>query len=83
MSVTEEKFSEKFEAAAKSPKNRGAYYQEEATEKGMKKGIEKGKKEEKTETVKNGLKEGLSVELLSRLTDLSVEEIEKIKREFF
>ena len=35
MSVTEEKFSEKFEAAAKSPKNRGAYYQEEATEKGM------------------------------------------------
>ncbi len=35
MSVTEEKFSEKFEAAAKSPKNRGAFYQEEATEKGM------------------------------------------------
>ncbi|NIP99926.1 MAG: iron-sulfur cluster assembly scaffold protein SufE [Nitrospinaceae bacterium] len=35
MSVTEEKFSEKFEAAAKSPKNRGAYYQEEAAEKGM------------------------------------------------
>ena len=35
MSVTEEKFSEKFEAAAKGPKNRGAYYQEEATEKGM------------------------------------------------
>ena len=35
MSVTEEKFSEKFEAAAKSPKHRGAFYQEEATEKGM------------------------------------------------
>ena len=35
MSVTEEKFSEKFEAAAKSPKHRGAYYQEEATERGM------------------------------------------------
>jgi hypothetical protein len=35
MSVTEEKFSEKFEAAAKSPKNRGAFYQEEATENGM------------------------------------------------
>jgi NifU-like protein len=35
MSVTEEKFSEKLEAVAKSPKNRGAYYQEEATEKGM------------------------------------------------
>ena len=35
MSVTEEKFSEKLETVAKSPKNRGAYYQEEATEKGM------------------------------------------------
>ena len=33
MPVTEEKFSEKFEAAAKSPKSRGAYYQEEAAEK--------------------------------------------------
>lgn len=35
MSVTEEKFSEKAEVAAKSPKRRGAYYQEEAVEKGM------------------------------------------------
>ncbi len=35
MSVIEEKYSEKFEAAAKSPKSRGAYYQEEAAEKGM------------------------------------------------
>jgi len=35
MPVTEEKYSEKFEATAKSPKSRGAYYLEEATEKGM------------------------------------------------
>lgn len=35
MSVTEEKFSEKLEAIAKGPKSRGAYYQEEAAEKGM------------------------------------------------
>ena len=35
MAVVEEKFSEKFESAASQPKNRGAYYQEEAAEKGM------------------------------------------------
>ncbi|MFQ5481596.1 MAG: NifU family protein [Nitrospinaceae bacterium] len=35
MSVTEEKFSQKFEAAATGPKARGAFYQEEAAEKGL------------------------------------------------
>jgi len=35
MSVTEEKFSQKFEEAATQPRHRGAYYQEEATEKGL------------------------------------------------
>ena len=35
MDVVEEKFSAKFEEAASQPKNRGAYYQEEAAEKGM------------------------------------------------
>ncbi|TDJ59351.1 MAG: iron-sulfur cluster assembly scaffold protein SufE [Nitrospina sp.] len=35
MSVIEETFSVKFESAASQPKNRGAYYQEEAAEKGM------------------------------------------------
>ena len=35
MSVLEDKFSKKFEEAAAKPKNRGAYYQEDAVEKGM------------------------------------------------
>ena len=35
MSVIEEKFSAKFDEAASQPKNRGAYYKEDATEKGM------------------------------------------------
>ncbi len=35
MSTVEESFSAKFESAASKPKNRGAYYQEEAAEKGM------------------------------------------------
>ena len=35
MSVLEEKFSKKFDEAASSPKNRGAYYQDDATEKSM------------------------------------------------
>ncbi len=35
MSVTEEKFSQKFDDAAGQPKHRGAFYKEEATEKGL------------------------------------------------
>jgi len=35
MSVLEDKFSKKFEEAAGKPKNRGAYYLEDANEKGM------------------------------------------------
>ena len=50
---------------------------------GMKDGEEKGKKEGKkegrNEIAKNMLKENLSIELISKLTDLSQEEIEKLK----
>ena len=50
---------------------------------GMKDGEEKGKKEGKkegrNEIVKNMLKENLSIELISKLTSLSQEEIEKLK----
>ncbi|QPJ66533.1 MAG: iron-sulfur cluster assembly scaffold protein SufE [Candidatus Nitrohelix vancouverensis] len=35
MSVTEESYSAKFEEAGKSPRNRGAYYKEDADEQGM------------------------------------------------
>ena len=52
-------------------------------EEGMKAGIEEGMKagrnEGKNEIVKNMLKENLSIDLISRLTSLSQEEIEKLK----
>lgn len=52
-------------------------------EEGMKAGIEKGMKagrnEGKNEIAKNMLKENLSIELISKLTSLSQEEIEKLK----
>ena len=53
-------------------------------EEGMKAGIEEGMKagrnEGKNEIAKNMLKENLSIELISRLTSLSQEEIEKLKK---
>ena len=52
-------------------------------EEGMKAGIEEGMKagrnEGKNEIAKNMLKENLSIDLISRLTSLSQEEIEKLK----
>ena len=52
-------------------------------EEGMKAGIEEGMKagrnEGKNEIAKNMLKENLSIELISKLTSLSQEEIEKLK----
>ena len=52
-------------------------------EEGMKAGIEEGMKAErnegKNEIAKNMLKENLSIELISKLTSLSQEEIEKLK----
>ncbi len=45
---------------------------------GEKIGVEKGKKEGKIEMAKESLKEGLSIELISKLTGLSKEEIEKL-----
>ena len=52
-------------------------------EEGMKAGIEKGMKagrnEGRNEIAKNMLKENLSIELISKLTSLSQEEIEKLK----
>ena len=48
---------------------------EYAKEEGMKAGIEEGR----NEVAKNMLKENLSTELISKLTGLSQEEIEKLK----
>ena len=48
-------------------------------EEGMKAGIEEGMKAGRNEIAKNMLKENLSIELISKLTSLSQEEIEKLK----
>ena len=45
---------------------------------GVEKGKKEGKKEGKIEMAKESLKEGLSIELISKLTGLSKEEIEKL-----
>ena len=48
-------------------------------EKGIKEGIEKGKKEEKIEIAKNALNDGINIETISKITGLSIEEIEKLQ----
>jgi len=45
---------------------------------GKKIGLEKGIKKEKIKVAKKSLKEGLSIKLISKLTGLSIEEIEKL-----
>lgn len=57
--------------------NAGMYY---AKKEGIELGIEEGKKEEKIEIVKKMLKEKMSVELIAKITHLSKEEIDKIKK---
>jgi DNA repair protein RadC len=46
---------------------------------GMEKGLEKGAEKEKLKMAKKSLKEGLTAKLISKVTGLSVEEIEKLK----
>lgn len=52
---------------------------EYAKDEGYKTGKEEGMKAGRNEIAKNMLKENLSIELISRLTSLSQEEIEKLK----
>ena len=49
--------------------------------KGMEKGIEKGREEEKLETAKKMLKEGIKIDLIIKVTGLTKEEIENLKKE--
>jgi len=49
--------------------------------KGIKKGEKRGEKKAKIEIVKNSLKEGLDIDIISKLTKLTIEEIKKIKDE--
>ncbi|NFG61736.1 hypothetical protein [Clostridium sp. CMCC3677] len=57
---------------------------EEGIEKGIEKGREKGKSEGKLEkaieTAKIAIKKGMSNEVISELTDLSIEKIEIIRK---
>jgi len=52
----------------------------EALKLGEKKGRKEGEKSKAKNIAKKSLKEGLTVELISKITGLSVEEIEKIKK---
>jgi len=51
---------------------------EEGREEGLKEGLDKGLKEGRIEIAKNMLKEGLDVNLISKLSGLSVKEIEEL-----
>ncbi|MCW3804528.1 Rpn family recombination-promoting nuclease/putative transposase [Marinilabiliaceae bacterium D04] len=51
---------------------------EEGHEEGWKKGLEKGKEERTSELVKSLLENGVSIEIISKSTGLTVEQIEKM-----
>ena len=55
------------------------YAKDEGYKTGKEEGMKAGRNEGKNEIAKNMLKENLSIELISKLTSLSQEEIEKIK----
>lgn len=52
---------------------------EEATEKGIEQGIEQGAKEKNVENAKNALKLGVTADMISKITGLSIAEIETLK----
>ena len=51
----------------------------EGMEKGIEKGIEKGMEKGKLEIAKEALSQGLSTEMISKITGLTIEQIEKLK----
>ena len=55
------------------------YAQDEGYKCGREDGIAEGKAKGKTEIAKNMLKENVNIELISKVTGLSLEEIEKLK----
>ena len=48
--------------------------------KGERKGIRKGIKEEKRKSARKMLKEGIAIDVISRITELTKEQIEKLKK---
>ena len=55
------------------------YAKDEGYKTGKEEGMKAGRNEGRNEIAKNMLKENLSIELISKLTSLSQEEIEKLK----
>ncbi|MDP4999785.1 MAG: hypothetical protein NWQ41_12530, partial [Saprospiraceae bacterium] len=56
------------------------FYMQQAEEKGMEKGMEKGRENEKVALILKASLEGLSLNLISRIVDLSEEEVAAIIR---
>jgi predicted transposase/invertase (TIGR01784 family) len=52
---------------------------EMGVEMGLEIGVEKGKKENQIENAKKAIKENLPLEIIAKITDLTIEEIQKIK----
>ncbi|WNJ19303.1 hypothetical protein [Pontibacter sp. G13] len=52
-----------------------------AFEEGREEGKEEGREEEKMNTVRNSLKAGLPLEVIARITGLSISEIEKMAKD--
>ena len=55
-------------------------FRELGHEEGLKERPQKGAKQTKEETAKKMLQEGLDISIISRCTDLSIEEVEKLKK---
>ncbi|MDR1115035.1 MAG: hypothetical protein LBL33_02580 [Tannerella sp.] len=61
-----------------SVKDAIAYSEKKGIEKGVKKGMEKGMEKTRIKIAKQCLQKGLSVELISAVTDLSIEQIKSM-----
>ena len=54
----------------------------EGRKQGLEQGLKKGLQENKIQNVVNGLKEGIDVDIIAKITKVSIQDIEKIKMEF-
>ena len=80
--LADEKLMRQLEIREKTKLDRNSaisYAKTQGIKEGLNKGIKKGKKEEKIDIAKNMLKEGLSIKVISKVTELTKEEIEKLK----
>lgn len=54
-------------------------YKEQALKQGLKKGIEQGKVDAKYEIARNMISGGIDIELISKMTGLAIDEIQKLQ----